>query len=50
MADMDRLEEIASRRGLLLVEDCAHALGARWRDRGAGSIGRKGQFLHVLRR
>ncbi len=44
MADMDRLEEIASRRGLLLVEDCAHAHGARWRDRGAGSIGQLGSF------
>ena len=37
MADMDRLEELAQRRGLLLVEDCAHAHGARWRGRGAGS-------------
>jgi dTDP-4-amino-4,6-dideoxygalactose transaminase len=39
MADMDRLSEIAARRGLVLIEDCAHAHGARWRDRGAGSIG-----------
>ncbi len=44
MADMDRLEELARRRGLLLVEDCAHAHGARWRDRGAGSIGDFGSF------
>ncbi len=44
MADMDRLPEICARRGLLLVEDCAHAHGARWRDRGAGAIGEFGSF------
>lgn len=44
MADMDRLPEIAARHGLLLVEDCAHAHGARWRGRGAGSIGELGSF------
>jgi dTDP-4-amino-4,6-dideoxygalactose transaminase len=27
-----------------VVEDCAHAHGARWRDRGAGSIGDFGSF------
>ncbi len=44
MADMDRLEEIARRRGLVLIEDCAHAHGARWRERAAGSIGDFGCF------
>jgi dTDP-4-amino-4,6-dideoxygalactose transaminase len=44
MADMDRLTEISEKHGLLLVEDCAHAHGARWRDRGAGSIGHLGSF------
>ncbi len=44
MADMDRLPEICARRGLLLVEDCAHAHGARWRDRCAGAIGDFGSF------
>jgi L-glutamine:scyllo-inosose aminotransferase len=44
MADLDRLGELAQRRGLLLVEDCAHAHGARWRGRGAGSIGDFGSF------
>lgn len=44
MADMDRLCEIANRRGLVLIEDCAHAHGARWRDRGAGSMGEFGCF------
>lgn len=44
MADMDRLPAIAERHGLLLVEDCAHAHGASWRGRGAGSIGELGSF------
>lgn len=44
MADMDRLSELCERHGLLLVEDCAHAHGARWRGRPAGSIGRLGTF------
>jgi len=46
MADMDRLTEIARRHGLALVEDCAHAHGQRWRDRGAGSFGEFGSFSH----
>ena len=44
MADMDRLVEICRRRGLLLVEDCAHAHGMQWRGRGAGAIGDFGSF------
>jgi L-glutamine:scyllo-inosose aminotransferase len=44
MADMDRLSEMAARHALLLVEDCAHAHGARWRDRAAGAIGDLGCF------
>ncbi len=43
-ADMDRLEEICRRRELKLIEDAAHAHGARWRDRGAGAIGHGGTF------
>jgi dTDP-4-amino-4,6-dideoxygalactose transaminase len=46
MADMDRLGELARRHGLALVEDCAHAHGQRWRDRGAGSFGEFGSFSH----
>lgn len=44
MADMDALTEIAGQRGLKIVEDCAHAHGARWREKGAGSIGDAGSF------
>ena len=46
MADMDRLVEIAQGHGLAIVEDCAHAPGQRWRDRGAGCIGDFGSFSH----
>lgn len=44
VADMDRLNEIAERHQLALVEDCAHAHGARWRGRGVGSLGDAGSF------
>ncbi len=44
MADLDRLGEIATRHGLVLIEDCAHAHGARWRDRAAGGFGDFGCF------
>jgi dTDP-4-amino-4,6-dideoxygalactose transaminase len=46
MADMDRVMEIARRHSLAVVEDCAHAHGQRWRDRGAGSFGEFGSFSH----
>jgi dTDP-4-amino-4,6-dideoxygalactose transaminase len=46
MADMDRVAAIARRHSLALVEDCAHAHGQRWRDRGAGSFGEFGSFSH----
>jgi dTDP-4-amino-4,6-dideoxygalactose transaminase len=44
LADMDALGELARQRGLLVVEDCAHAHGARWRGRGAGALGDFGSF------
>jgi dTDP-4-amino-4,6-dideoxygalactose transaminase len=46
MADMDRVMEVARRHSLAVVEDCAHAHGQRWRDRGAGSFGEFGSFSH----
>jgi dTDP-4-amino-4,6-dideoxygalactose transaminase len=42
--DMDALVELCERRGLVLIEDCAHAQGTRWRGRGAGSFGSFGSF------
>ncbi len=44
LADMDALGAIASRRSLLVVEDCAHAHGAKWCGRGAGALGDFGSF------
>jgi len=46
MADMDRIMDIARRHDLAVIEDCAHAHGQRWRDRGAGCIGDFGSFSH----
>jgi dTDP-4-amino-4,6-dideoxygalactose transaminase len=44
MADMDAIMEIAERHDLIVVEDSAHAHGAKWRGRGSGSIGHFGSF------
>jgi dTDP-4-amino-4,6-dideoxygalactose transaminase len=41
---MDRIEEIARRHGLLVIEDAAHAAGASLPDRHAGAIGLTGCF------
>ena len=38
-ADLKALREIADRRGVQLIEDCAHALGARFADQAIGTIG-----------
>ena len=37
--DLDRLNELRDRHGLLVVEDAAHAIGAEWRGRKVGSTG-----------
>lgn len=44
MADMDALMTIAERHNLTVVEDCAHAPGAKWRGQGAGTLGHFGSF------
>jgi len=44
MADMDAIMEIARRHDLIVVEDCAHAHGAKWRGQGAGTFGHFGSF------
>lgn len=43
-ADMDRLQAIADRHGIALIEDAAHAHGAMWGNRPAGSMGVFGCF------
>src|ERR1700678_2193257 len=37
--DMDRLNGLRDRHGLLVIEDAAHAIGARWRGRPIGAFG-----------
>ena len=44
MANMDALMDLADRNNLVVIEDCAHAHGARWHDKGAGTIGHFGSF------
>jgi dTDP-4-amino-4,6-dideoxygalactose transaminase len=43
-ADLDRIVEIAARRGLSVVEDCAQAHGAEYAGRRAGSFGDAAAF------
>ena len=44
MADLDRLMPLAAEHSLTLIEDAAHAHGAEWRGRRAGSLGLAGSF------
>lgn len=44
MADMDALMAIAEKYALIVIEDCAHAHGARWCGKGAGTLGHFGSF------
>ncbi len=43
-ANLGALRDLAERRGLLLVEDCAQAHGAEYEGRRAGSVGQAGCF------
>jgi dTDP-4-amino-4,6-dideoxygalactose transaminase len=42
--ELGPIAEIAARRGLLLVEDSAQAIGARYRSRNAGTLGLAGIY------
>ena len=44
MADLDAIVALAEKYNLVVIEDCAHAHGAKWRGKGAGSIGHFGSF------
>ncbi len=43
-ARLDELKAIADQHGLILVEDCAQAFGARYRGKPLGSIGHAGTY------
>lgn len=50
MVDMDPIMEIARKYHLVVLEDCAHAPGAEYKGRRAGSIGDFGCFsFHSLK-
>ncbi len=50
MCDMDPIMEIARRYNLFVLEDCAHAHGAKYKGKQAGSIGDVGVFsFHSLK-
>ncbi len=44
LADLKQLKEIADRRGIALVEDCAQAHGSMFAGKGVGTIGAVGCF------
>ena len=43
-ANLDRFKELCERHALFLIEDCAHAHGAAWKNRRVGSFGQFGSF------
>ena len=43
-ADLDALLALADEHGLVVIEDCVHALGSKHRGRPVGSFGRAGFF------
>jgi dTDP-4-amino-4,6-dideoxygalactose transaminase/glycosyltransferase involved in cell wall biosynthesis/SAM-dependent methyltransferase len=43
-SDMDALQRIADHHQLVILEDAAHAVGTRFKDRMAGSLGRLASF------
>jgi dTDP-4-amino-4,6-dideoxygalactose transaminase len=42
--EMDAIMELAAERGLVVIEDCAQAHGARYRGRSVGSFGHVGAW------
>ena len=39
VADMDRVTAVCRERGITLIEDCAHTMGARWKGVRSGNFG-----------
>jgi dTDP-4-amino-4,6-dideoxygalactose transaminase len=46
--DMEAILRIARRHRLIVIEDCAHALGATWRGQPVGTLGDAGFFSFQL--
>jgi len=43
-ADLDEIRRIARAHKVAVIEDCAHAHGGKWRNKGAGATGDMGCF------
>jgi dTDP-4-amino-4,6-dideoxygalactose transaminase len=44
LVNMDQLMEIVNENNLILIEDCAHTMGAQWKDQRSGNFGLAGCF------
>lgn len=44
LADMEQLAAIITKHDLIMIEDCAHTMGAAWNGRKSGSFGLAGCF------
>lgn len=44
IADMDQLMAICAQHNISLIEDCAHTMGAKWRDIRSGNFGKVAAF------
>lgn len=44
LPDMERLVALCDRLGLILIEDCAHTMGAAWKGTPSGRFGRVGCY------
>jgi len=44
IADMDAVVELCARHKVILIEDCAHTMGASWSGKRSGSFGRVSCF------
>ncbi len=48
--DLEKINQICSKHGLFLLEDCAHGMGGKFKDRRLGSIGNIGCFsFHAVK-
>ena len=44
IVDMDKVTEICDRKGIVLIEDCAHTVAGRWNGRFTGTFGKVGCY------
>ena len=44
ICDMDRLMEICDANGIIVIEDCAHTMGAAWKGKLSGTWGKVGCY------